>query len=49
MTYKESPNYREAQRRITLMHRARTPLGRYWHQRQCVEAIKALVRERGKK
>ena len=41
----QSPAYREARRRARLMARARTPLGHYWHQKQLVAALKALLSE----
>ena len=43
MNYRDSPHYQEARRRIALMGRARTPLGRFWHQKQAVQALKALL------
>lgn len=44
-TYRDSPHYREAQRRLTLKQRAHTELGRYWHQRQFIDALRALLGE----
>lgn len=43
MSYRDSAHYREAQRRVNLMQHARTDLGHYWHQKQLVEALKALL------
>lgn len=43
MSYRDSPHYREARRRAGLLQRARTPLGHFWHQKQLVEALKALI------
>ena len=48
MSYLASPNYREAQRRLALKKKCRTDLGRYWHHRQFMDALKALLAERGK-
>lgn len=46
MSYRDNAHYREAQRRVNLMRRARTDLGHHWHQRQLVEALKALLAEK---
>lgn len=43
MSYRDSPHYREAQRRLALKQKSRTELGRYWHHRQFIEALKALM------
>ena len=49
MSYRSSPNYLEAQRRLRLKRRCRTELGRYWHQHEFIAALKAMIGERAKK
>lgn len=46
MSYRDSPNYKEAIRRIDLHHKAKTDLGRHWHHREMMTALKALLNEK---
>ena len=46
MTFRDSTHYQEAQRRLTRKARCRTDLGRYWHHRQFIAALKALLEEK---
>ena len=45
MSYRESPHYQEARRRLNLKKRCRTELGRYWHQREFIAALKQMLAE----
>lgn len=45
MSYRDSPHYKEAKRRLALKKRCRTDLGRYWHQREFMTALKNMLAE----
>lgn len=46
VSFRDSPNYQEAQRRLARKARCRTDLGRYWNHRQFMAALKALLGEK---
>jgi hypothetical protein len=46
MSYRDSPNYQEAQRRLARKKKCRTELGRWWNQKQFMEALKAMLGEK---
>ena len=48
MSHLASPHYQEACRRAALHARAVTPLARDWHRRRLLDALRALIAEKGR-
>lgn len=49
MSYRDSPHYQEACRRLALKKKCRTPLGKFWNHREYIAALRAMLGERGGK
>lgn len=50
MSYRDSPHYQEACRRLAAKKKCRTELGRFWHHREFIAALREMLSEdRGRK
>lgn len=47
MSYRESPHYQEACRRLAMKKKCRTELGRLWHHREFIAALRAMLARKG--